>query len=109
MLRIATFLVNIEWKHYYNSPDSLEQLLLSIPSLTEIEVVVVDDKSNKGLKKYFKIMENIKFKHVIFINNNTNKKGAGVCRNIGINIATGSWLLFADADGYFINGFYSKI
>ena len=36
-------------------------------------------------------------------------KGAGRARNIGINESEGQWLLFADADDYYCEGFLDKI
>lgn len=37
---------------------------------------------------------------------NTLSKGAGVCRNIGIKKAVGKWIIFADADDYFLPNMY---
>src|SRR5690606_11910673 len=53
--------------------------------------------------------ENDRYKHIIFVYNETDKKGAGVCRNIGLEKSTGDWILFADSDDYFVKGFYKTI
>ena len=90
---------------HYNSPKLLERLLYSIPK--DVEVLVVDDKSTEGLPDY-EIVKN-KFNHIKFYDNKSDKKGAGVCRNIGIKNATGKWILFADADDYFTEGFYDVV
>src|SRR5699024_3422365 len=41
------------------------------------------------------------FEGITFLVNDTEKKGAGVCRNIGLSHASGKWILFADDDDYF--------
>ena len=92
---------------HYNSHDLLERLIVSIPSKEKIQVIAVDDKSNDEHRKWDKLKE--KFRNVEFYENTTPKKGAGVCRNIGLDYAKGKWVLFADADDYFIDGFYEKV
>ena len=37
---------------HYNSPETLEVLLQSIPDIPEIEVLVIDDNSNLKLNDY---------------------------------------------------------
>ena len=95
---------------HYNASDLLENLLSTIPKDKNIEVIVIDDKSED---KHIKYIQNIQksdnclsFK---LLKNKTLQKGAGTCRNIGLEHATGTWILFADADDYFINGFYVSI
>lgn len=93
---------------HYNSPDSLDKLLTSIGIHDDVQIIVVDDKSNKHLSEYAEV----KKKHertCSFFDNTTPQKGAGVCRNIGLDNATGIWLLFADSDDYFIGGWYSNV
>lgn len=90
---------------HYNSVKSLNNLLGSIPKRKNIQIIVVDDKSEQ--KNYLK--ENEEYDHVLFLNNDRDKKGAGTCRNIGLSYATGEWVLFADADDFFIEGFYNVI
>jgi len=43
---------------------------------------------------------------VEFYRNNNGIKGPGTCRNIGIKHSLGKWLIFADADDYFVEGMY---
>ena len=94
---------------HFNAPVYLRRLLDSIPKSTDIEIIVVDDKSNKFVDEYLKLMNSAGYSHVKFLSNNTKKKGAGVCRNIGLKNATGKWVLFADADDYFLDGFYNIV
>jgi glycosyltransferase involved in cell wall biosynthesis len=92
---------------HYNSTKSLIKLLNSIPIKEDIEVIIVDDYSNKKeLIEYNKIKNN--YPKFIFKHNNGNKS-AGAARNIGLNIAKGKWLLFADADDYFREELYNSI
>lgn len=92
---------------HYNSVTNLKELLYSIPIKKNIQIIVVDDKSDKHLSEIDILMK--KLTHVKFIRNNTTKKGAGVCRNIGLTRAKGKWVLFADSDDIFMPNFYGKI
>ncbi|MGP4070382.1 glycosyltransferase family 2 protein [Halobacillus sp. B29] len=95
---------------HYNSPQSLKRLLNSIPNEPNIEVIVVDDNSSyesqyNNLKKKYE-----KYENVLFVERkNILPKGAGKCRNIGLSKAKGKYVLFADADDYFVNDFFSTI
>lgn len=93
---------------HYNSPYSLDKLLTSIGIHDDVQIVVVDDKSNKHLSEYVEV----KKKHertCLFLDNTTEKKGAGVCRNIGLEKVVGDWLLFADSDDFFMEGWYPNV
>lgn len=92
---------------HYNSVDKLKKLLLSIPNKRNIQVIVIDDKSNKKLNEFSNLKKT--YDHVLFLKNTTDEKGAGVCRNIGLQYVIGNWVLFADADDYFVEGFYDII
>ncbi|RXJ02251.1 glycosyltransferase family 2 protein [Anaerobacillus alkaliphilus] len=95
---------------HYNSVALLDKLLKSIPNSKEIQVIVVDDQSNGREKEEFlKLIMKFKKKNVEFHYNNTLNKSAGACRNIGLNQAIGKWLLFADSDDYFLEGFYDTL
>ena len=91
---------------HYNIPDMLERLLKSIPKKDNIEVLVVDDKSDKNLEGLELLKQN--YPNVFFLDN-TISKGAGNSRNIGLEKARGKWILFADADDYFTENFYEII
>lgn len=88
----------------YNCEKYLEEALNSIEQQTmnfkEIEVIVVSDGSTDGtdeiIKKFIKNKENCKF-----IRNEVPSGSAGKPRNIGIENATGKYLMFLDADDFF--------
>lgn len=94
---------------HYNSTSSLKKLLHSIPVKKNIEVIVVDDRSTENFEEFIRMSKQKEFKHVTFMNNKSSKKGAGVCRNIGLSKSTGKWILFADADDFFVENFYEYI
>ena len=94
---------------HHNSPKKLKRLLDSVPNKDDIEVIVVDDRSTKELDLFDEVKNEYLSKNINFFSNDRKNKGAGTCRNIGLEKAQGKWLLFADADDYFINDFYTKI
>jgi glycosyltransferase involved in cell wall biosynthesis len=94
---------------HYNTPDYLRKLLDSIPQKESIQVVVVDDRSTYKIEEYKQLKLEDKYRHITFLYNTTDRKGAGVCRNIGIEKAVGKWLLFADADDYFLDNMFLKL
>lgn len=79
-----------------NSPDLLDRCLKSIPSRDDIEIIVVDDDSDTMLKPHIS-RKDVK---VIYLEN-SEARGAGKARNVGLAHAKGRWLLFADADDFY--------
>lgn len=93
---------------HYNSLDSLYKLIESIPRYEEIEILVVDDCSTKDVDKVAQITD-LRPEQIELFYNEPGKNSAGRCRNIGLEHARGEWLLFADADDFFMPDFYKKI
>ena len=86
-----------------NIPDLLQRCLESIPQRSDIEIIVVDDNSDREIVdvKNYPGTNNQQVK-IIFL---PESKGAGYARNIGLTIAKGKWILFADSDDYFSEKF----
>lgn len=93
---------------HYNSTKSLIKLIDSIPVEGDIETIIVDDNSDQSLADLEKFIQN-QTREIKFFKNDSQNKGAGACRNIGLQNASGEWILFADDDDYFVNGFYKTL
>lgn len=93
---------------HYNTPDLLKRLLDSIvpEKRDDTEVIVVDDHSTRTEEYQETIRQ---FPEVMFYSNHPQKKNAGAARNTGLEKATGTWLLFADADDVFLPGWYGIV
>ena len=88
---------------YYKKINSLEQLLCSIPQKESIEVIVVNDDDNIDTQ-FFNLLRC--FPKVKFFEQLPGKRWAGSARNLGLSKAKGDFVLFADTDDYFIDGFF---
>lgn len=83
--------------HYTKSNTVLLQRAVeSIPIDDTIQVLVVDNSPIRINENLFAERSNV---HIVF---SDNTKGAGHARNIGINKSNGKWLLFLDADDFFV-------
>ena len=87
---------------HFNLPLSLRRLLNSIPPRDDLEVLVVDDCSTKQLDELHKVKD--EFKNVRWLSTNENG-GGGKARNVGLENARGKYLIFADADDFFLPEF----
>ncbi len=94
---------------HYNSPELLHKAVLSAAVNKNVEVIVIDDKSDLTDNQFATLERFCKLNGASFYRNNTDKKGAGVCRNIGLKHMHGDWLLLLDADDYFADGWYESI
>lgn len=93
---------------HFNDYENICRLLDSIPKNELFEVIIIDDNSLIG--NYEKLEKLIsKRLNAILLKNNTEVKGAGKCRNIGLKYATGQWLFFADSDDKFTDNFFDSI
>lgn len=83
---------------HHNTPDLLSRLLNSIPQRDDIEIIIVDDNSDFDKRANVSRYDVKSF----YIDKNSTR-GAGHARNIGMEHARGEWLLFADADDFFLS------
>jgi glycosyltransferase involved in cell wall biosynthesis len=89
---------------HYNSPRTLTRLIESIPNQSWIEVVVVDDNSREPIDALF-----TSYPRVRVLTLPQGRKGGGAARNFGLENSQSKWLLFADADDFFVEGAFEKI
>ena len=83
-----------------NIPELLVRCLDSIPERADIQVIVVDDNSDDAVfypERYPELFRS--FTEVYFTKEG---KGAGYARNVGMQHVRGKWVLFADADDFFL-------
>lgn len=92
---------------HYNSTELLQALIASVPEREDVEILLIDDNSTEHPKRLMDIV-GARPKQIRLFYNEPGKNSAGACRNIGLEHAAGKWLLFADADDYFMPGFYEK-
>lgn len=88
-----------------NIPELLERCLRSIPVRDDVQVIVVDDCSTKDVQDRLRGVEG-NYPNALFVYLKA-CCGAGKARNTGMDLATGSYLVFADADDFFSDSFSS--
>ncbi|MGX6971780.1 glycosyltransferase family 2 protein [Vagococcus lutrae] len=94
---------------HYNSVGKLKRLLKSIDLKKNddlLEVIIVDDRSTEDISSIIEMVCEFTNLSLFF---NEGIKGAGTCRNIGLKKAVGEWLVFADADDYFMPNYYKSL
>ena len=81
----------------HNAEGYIEECITSVLKQTfkDYEIIVVNDASNDSTEK--KLIE----MGVNYIN--TDVSSAGLARNVGLDKATGEYILFLDSDDYYIN------
>ena len=85
---------------HYNCVDGLLRLLNTIPEVPWIEVLAVDDRSTCDITELQDYVSKRGGQIQLLVNDRPSK-GAGAAKNIGLENASGKWLLFADSDDYF--------
>lgn len=91
---------------HYQSFCSLRGCLNSIPIDKYIQIIVIDDASPDWEKMESSFRTD--YPHITFVSLLKNS-GAGAARNAGLDLALGKWLMFADADDYFVNSAFDEV
>ncbi|MDE6483966.1 MAG: glycosyltransferase [Duncaniella sp.] len=87
---------------HFNLPEKLRRLLATVPVREDMEVLVVDDCSTNYTAEFNEVKA--EFPHVRFLSTDQNG-GGGKARNTGLQQAKGEYLIFADADDFFLPTF----
>ena len=84
----------------YNNSKYIKECLNSVINQTynNLEIIVVDDKSTDNSLKIIKKYKDKRI-HIIELERN---KGVAICRNKGIEAATGEFITFIDSDDYWV-------
>ena len=86
-----------------NAPKLLQRCFSSIPKRDDVQIIVVDDNSDKHVVDWDSFsLGNEKNIDLILTSEG---KGAGFARNVGLKHAEGVWILFSDCDDYYSDGF----
>lgn len=85
---------------HHNTPNLLKRCICSIPEREDIDVFVIDDNSDAKYTQQIKEICNRKNVSSIFTKEGL---GAGYARNVGLKQVCSKWVLFADADDYFLD------
>lgn len=86
-----------------NIPTLLQRCLDSIPPRMDVQVIVVDDNSSPDIVDFSHFPGSER--HDIEIIYTKENRGGEYARNCGLNLVKGKWLLFADADDFFLPSF----
>ena len=90
---------------HYDIPDLLMRCLRTIPVREDIQVIVVDDCS-PGADHYQTEYPELSRPYLEFCHTSVGGS-AGRARNTGLDHAKGKWLIFIDADDFFVEGMTS--
>ena len=90
-----------------NTPDLLQRCLDSIPIRDDVQVIVVDDNSDADKVDFEHFPQWKGENYECYLTKEG--KGGGYARNIGLQHAIGTWVLFSDADDYFTSDFQQAL
>ncbi len=83
-----------------NTPDLLRKCLDSIPKRDDVQIIVVDDNSDEDKVDFAHFPGLSEERTEVYLTKEG--KGAGYARNVGLQHAIGKWVVFADADDFFL-------
>lgn len=87
---------------HYNDTESLKALIDTVPDRKDIQVIIIDDNTYPEQTTMQHIVDELKRENITLAFNEIGKRGAGGCRNIGLQLAKGKWIICADADDLFV-------
>ena len=82
----------------YNRPEKVIKAIESVPNRDDVEIIVVDDCSTDNTLDVLKSYNN---RSITILQTSANG-GPGIARNMGLDIATGEYILFLDSDDWLI-------
>ncbi len=88
---------------HYNIPELLLRCLKTVPIREDIQVIVVDDCSPRA-ENYKEQYSELSRPYLEYYSTPIGGS-AGRARNVGLDHAKGRWLIFADADDFFVDDF----
>ena len=88
-------------------PCLLQRCLDSIPPRDDVQIIVADDDSSPDVVDFAHFPGSDRTDVEILFTKEG--RGAGYARNCGLARAKGRWLVFADADDFFLPGFLNRI
>lgn len=86
-----------------NHPQLLQRCVNSIPRREDVQIIVVDDDSSSDMVDWNSFC--FDDERCIELHLTKGCKSAGAVRNEGMKYARGRWMLFADCDDYYTDGF----
>ena len=88
-------------------PCLLQRCLDSIPPRDDVQIIVADDDSSPDVVDFAHFPGSDRTDVEILFTKEG--RGAGYARNCGLARAKGRWLVFADADDFFLPGFLNVL
>lgn len=82
----------------------LVELLASIPTCHDIEVILVDDSEEQDIESRIE-----RLNHNVKIFCTGGRKGGGYSRNMGLDFSLGKFIIFSDSDDYFCKEFFETV
>ncbi|MFV0557788.1 MAG: glycosyltransferase family 2 protein [Enterococcus sp.] len=90
---------------HYKDEENLERLIDTIPENPNFQIIIVDNTPDYNISALEKLKKKNRFVEIYQIETG----GAGAARNLGLEKVVHEWVLFADSDDIFLEGFYEKI